>query len=142
MEPNASARPFGPEALDDEMPKVIADFLALGHVDNIVAMFRQDRRSYQWTGQLLTDSRYSVHLGVSVLFEHLVALCPQDVPLAIPSLAKQLDHPIDWVRGEAISVLGLIGTEESLALVRSHLRDPSPQVVEVARDILGLSSHA
>ena len=111
------------------MPKVIADFLALGHVDNIVAMFRQDRRSYQWTGQLLTDKRYSVRLGVSVLFEHLVALCPQDVPLAIPSLAKQLDHPIDWVRGEAISVLGLIGTEDALALVRSHLRDPSPQVV-------------
>ena len=141
MGPNSTAKPSSSTVSDDELQQVIADFLALGHVDNIVAMFRQDLRYYQWTGRLLTDSRYSVRLGVSVLFEHLAALCPQDVALAIPSLAGQLDNPIDWIRGEAVSVLGLIGGEEALTLVSSHLRDPSPQVAEVAHDILGLPLH-
>lgn len=141
MELNSTAKPSSPTVSDDELLQVIADFLALGHVDNIVAMFRQDRRYYQWAGRLLADSRYSVRLGVSVLFESLAAHCPQDAALAIPSLARQLDNPIDWIRGEAVSVLGLIGGEEALALVRTHLDDSSPQVVEVARDILGLPLH-
>ncbi len=123
---------------DDELLQVIVDFLALGHVDNIVAMFRQETRYYQWTGRMLADNRYSVRLGVSVLFERLAILCPEDVALAIPSLAEQLDNPIDWIRGEAVSVLGLIGTEDAISLVRSQLLDSSPQVVEVVRDILGL----
>ena len=141
MGPNFTATPSTPIVSDDELLQVIADFLALGHVDNIIAMFRQDLRYYQWTGRLLTDNRYSVRLGVSVLFEQLATLCPQDVVLAIPSLARQLDHPVDWIRGEAVSVLGLIGGDEALALVRTCLHDPSPQVVEVTRDILGITQH-
>jgi HEAT repeat protein len=78
---------------------------------------------------------------VSVLFEQLVTLCPHYLPLALPSLAAQLDNPIDWVRGEAVSVLGIIGSEAALALVRSRLDDASPQVAEIAHDILGLPFH-
>jgi len=121
-----------------ELQRVIADFLALGHVDNIVALFRQDPATFAWTGQLLTDERFSVRLGVSVLFEHLTCLCPDLCPLAIPSLVAQLTHPIDWVRGEAASVLAIIGTDEALAPLRPLLADPSPQVVELVGDILGI----
>lgn len=129
------------EVSDEDLLLVIADFLAMGHVENIVAMFRQDQRLFDWTGHLLTDNRLSVRLGVSVLFEHLVGLCPEKMPLAVPSLARQLDHPTDWVRGEAASVLAIIGSEEALSLVHPLLNDPSPQVREVAHDILGFSSH-
>ncbi len=127
---------------DTELQQVIADFLALGHVDNIVAMFRQEPAYYRWTGQLLTDERFAVRLGVSVLFEHLAALCPEHTSLAIPSLAAKLHHPVDWVRGEAASVLGIIGTEEGLALLHPLIHDASPQVAEIVRDILGMSRHA
>ena len=129
------------EVSDEDLFEVIADFLALGHVENIVAMFRQDQRLFAWTGRLLADNRLSVRLGVSVLFEYLVALCPEKTPLAIPSLARQLGHPTDWVRGEAASVLALIGGDEALSLVPPLLNDPSPQVREVAFDILGISPH-
>jgi HEAT repeat protein len=130
-----------PEVSDDELLQVIADFLAMGHVENIVAMFRQEPRYFAWTGQLLTDERFAVRLGVAVLFEHLIDLCPEHLPLAIPGLVDQLRHPEAWVRGEAVSVLGMIGTEAALAPLPAMQGDSSPQVVEIVRDILGLPAH-
>jgi len=129
------------EVSDAELLQVIADFLAMGHVDNIVALFRQEPRLFSWTGLLLADDRFAVRLGVSVLFEHLAVLCPDHLPLAIPSLSDQLDNPVDWVRGEAASVLGIIGTEEARALIRPLLSDPSPQIVEIVHDILEIPRH-
>ena len=38
---------------DEELRKVIGDFLELGHVDNIAAMFRQDRALYRLCGKIL-----------------------------------------------------------------------------------------
>jgi hypothetical protein len=126
---------------DDELRRVIADFLSLGHVDNIIAMFRQEPRYLAWTGQLLEDERFAVRLGVSVLFEHLVELCPHHLPLAVPGLIAQLHHPVAWVRGEAASVLGLVATDEALDALPALLDDSSPQVVEIVRDILEPPSH-
>ncbi len=121
---------------DAELLQVIADFLNMGHVENIVAMYRQDRRYYDWTGDLLTDERFAVRLGVSVLFEYLVEDGPDDVALAVSSLVRQLTNEKSWVRGEAVNVLGIIGSREALEWVKTMLADPDDQVVEVARDIL------
>lgn len=123
---------------DTDLQQVIADFLAMGHVDNIVAMVRQEPHYLAWTGRLLEDERFAVRLGVAVLFEHLVELCPQHLCLAVPGLKVQLAHPVAWVRGEAASVLSLIASEEALASLQALLHDPSPQVVELVRDLLGL----
>jgi len=130
-----------PEVSDEALLQVIADFLAMGHVDNIIAMFRQEPRYFAWTGSLLTDERFAVRLGVSVLFEHLSALSPEHLPLAVPGLVEQLNHPVEWVRGEAASVLAIIGTGPALAALPPLLDDPSPQVREIASDILGLPAH-
>ncbi len=124
------------EVSDTELLRVIADFLEMGHVENIVAMFKQERKYYGWTGRLLTDERFAVRLGVSVLFEYLREERPEEIGLAVPSLKEQLEHEAAWVRGEAVSVLGIIGTREALDAVRTMLDDPAPQVREVARDIV------
>jgi hypothetical protein len=129
------------EVSDEELRRVIADFLAMGHVDNIVAMVRQEPRYLTWTGLLLEDERFSVRIGVSVLFEYLTELCPRHLPLAVPGLVEQLRHPVDWVRGEAASVLGIIATKEALAFLPPLLHDASPQVIEIVRDILETSTH-
>ncbi|HEB69112.1 MAG TPA: HEAT repeat domain-containing protein [Desulfobulbus sp.] len=121
---------------DEELLAVMADFLEMGHVENIVAMYKQEPRYYQWTGKLLTDERFVVRLGISVLFEYLVEQRPAEVRLAIPSLRKQLENPDSLIRGEAVNVLGIIGTPDALALVEKMVQDPDSQVVEVARDIL------
>jgi len=121
---------------DAELLQVMADFLEMGHVENIVAMYKQEPRYYEWTGELLTDERFAVRLGVAVLFEYLVAERPGEVALAVPSLVRQLENPESWVRGEALNVLGIIGGEKAMAMVEKMTGDPDDQVVEIARDIL------
>lgn len=127
---------------DEELLKVIADFLEMGHVENIVEMFKQDPRYYQWTGKLLTDERFAVRLGVSVLFEYLVAERPEDVEKAIPSLAAVLPHDMEWVRGEAVSVLSIIGSAEAFSHIQTMVNDPSPQVRAMVKDILQEEIHS
>ena len=48
------------EVSDEELKKVIADFLEMGHIENIVAMFRRYSKYYSWTGELLRDERFNV----------------------------------------------------------------------------------
>lgn len=128
------------EISDTEIKKVIGDFLDMGHVENIVAMFRQESRYYGWTGEILNDPRFQVRLGVSVLFEELRAVQPDKIDLATPSLLALL-HAVpplpSYVRGEAVSVLAIIGSEAAMNAVREMAADPDPQVAEVAMDILG-----
>jgi hypothetical protein len=126
----------GSEVSDRELKRVIADFLDQGHVENIVAMFRREPLYYSWTGELISDERFSVRLGVSVLFEELRELQPEKLELAVPSLVEVLSSSEPLYRGEAVSVLGLINTAEALAAVRRLADDPSPQVREMVQLIL------
>lgn len=121
---------------DGELKKVIADFLEMGHVENIVAMFRREPLYYTWVGEILDDERFSVRLGLSVLFEELKSLQPERLALAIPSLSRVLTHEFPLLRGEAVSLLGIIGTREAIELVQEMRGDPNPQVREMAEMIL------
>ena len=121
---------------DQELKKVIADFLDQGHVENIVAMFCREPEYYTWVGDLLQDERFSVRLGLSVLFEELQTIQPKKLPLAINSLAEILQHNEPLFRGEAISLLGLIGTEEALSHIRHCSDDQNPQVREMVELVL------
>jgi hypothetical protein len=128
------------EVSDAELKKVIGDFLDMGHVDNIAAMFRREPGYYDWTGEILNDPRFQVRLGVSVLFEELRLLQPEKIGLAIPSLLALL-HAVppapSYARGEAVSVLAIIGNDAAMAAVQDMAVDSDPLVAEVARDILG-----
>lgn len=124
------------EVSDQELKKVIADFLDQGHVENIVAMFRREPKYYAWTGEILSDERFSVRLGISVLFEELRAIQPDEVTLAIPSLTTLLHAEEPLIRGEAVSVLGIIGSSEAMAAIRQLQNDPSPQVREMVQLVL------
>jgi HEAT repeat protein len=125
-----------PPVGDDELKTVIADFIDQGLVENIVIMFRRDSRYYTWTGELLRDPRLSVRLGLSVLFEELKLQQPDMLELAIPSLAELLATDQPLLRGEALSLLGIIGGTVAENLVRRHLYDPDPQVREMAQLVL------
>ena len=121
---------------DDELKKVIADFLEMGHVENIIAMFRREPLYYNWVGEILDDERFSVRLGISVLFEELKSLQPERLALAIPSIARVLTHESPLLRGEAVGLLGIIGTSQAIELVREMRGDPNPQVREMVEMIL------
>ncbi len=124
------------EVSDQELKKVIADFLDQGHVDNIVAMFRHEPKYYSWAGEILSDERFNVRLGVTVLFEELLTIQPDQLELAIPSLVKILHSERPLLRGEAVSILGIIGTKEAMAQIHRLHDDPSPQVREMVQLVL------
>ncbi len=119
-----------------EMITVIADFLEMGHVENIMAMFKQDASLYALSGELLRDERFMVRMGMAVLFEELKGIRPQEVVLAIPALLPILAEETVWMRGEAVNLLAIIGTSEALAYIKPLADDPEPQVREMVADIL------
>jgi HEAT repeat protein len=119
-----------------DLLKVIGDFLELGHVENIVAMFRQDTSLYSLAGDLIRDERYGVKLGTAVLFEELAAVRPNETSLAIPSLLPLLRDENPVLRGEAATLLGIIGSPAALQPLQSLADDPDPQVREITADII------
>ena len=123
------------EVSDTELKKVIADFLEMGHVDNIIAMFRKEPRYYGWCGELLKDERFNVRLGLTILFEELHSQKDAQTSLAIPALACLLKDESPLIRGEAIGILGIIGTEEAINLIETMKNDSSTQV----REMVGLA---
>ncbi len=124
------------EVSDKELKTVIADFLEMGHVENIIAMFKRNPAYYSWTGEILDDERFAVRVGVAILFEELKKLQPEKLSLAIPSLCKLLRAESANIRGEAIGILGTIATEEALSHIRQMASDPSPQVREMVDLVL------
>ena len=121
---------------DEELLKVIKDFLEMGHVDNIVAMFHQDSRYLEWTGAILDDERFNVRLGISILFEELKLRTPDHTDKAIPSLLPLLKSEQPNIRGEAVSVLGIIGGAKARSHIEGMTSDPQPQVRELALEIM------
>jgi hypothetical protein len=123
-----------------DLLKVVGDFLELGHVENIVAMFKQDSGLYDLTGDLIRDERFAVRLGTAVLFETLAREVPDRAPLAIPSLLPLLQDKNPVLRGESATILGIIGTAAALQPLQSLVADPDPQVREITADILNEAS--
>ncbi len=119
------------EVSDEELKKVIGDFLEMGHVENIVAMFKREPLYYDWTGELLLDDRFNVRLGLAILFEDLQLIQPDKTPLAIPSLQPLLKNESPLIRGETIGILGLIGSPKAIELIHQAKDDDSPQVREM-----------
>lgn len=119
-----------------ELIAVIADFLEMGHVENIMAMFKQDPALYGLSGELLRDERFMVRMGMAVLFEEMKGIRPQEMALAIPALLPVLAEETPWMRGEAVNLLGIIGTPEALAQIKPLADDPEPQIREMVADIL------
>ena len=124
------------DGYDIDLVKVIGDFLELGHVENIVAMFKQDRSLYSLTGDLLRDERFAVRLGVAVLFEELAVIKPADLRLTIPVLLPLLEETNPILRGEAATILGIIGGQEAIGNLQILQNDPDQQVLEIVTDIL------
>lgn len=124
------------EVGDRELLRVIKDFLEMGHVDNIVAMFFREPRYLTWTGDILDDDRFTVRLGVAVLFEELQKRRCSHLHLAVPSLTELLGSEQPLLRGEALGVLATIGDESLYRQAEQMLADENSQVREIAADII------
>jgi len=119
-----------------DLLQVVGDFLELGHVENIVAMYKQDTGLYNLAGDLIRDERFAVRLGTAVLFEELAVVQPNEIFLAIPSLLPLLQEENPLLRGEAATILGIIGSPAALQHLLPLADDPDPQVREIIIDII------
>lgn len=126
------------ESSRQQLREVIADFLELGHLENIVAMFKQDPSCLALTGELIQDERFRVRMGVAVLFEELVPLMPEPMlDGAVPSLQGLSAHAAAYVRGDAAHILATIGSSTAFAALAGFRADPDPEVAAIVREALG-----
>jgi len=94
--------------------KMVADYMEGGFLDNIIAMFRQDKNLYFLVGSLLADERQRVRIGMIALVETLIDEDYVNVLTAIPGIAEQLINPNPTIRGDAAYLLGIIGHKDAL----------------------------
>ena len=121
---------------DQELLKVIGDFLEKGLAENIVAMFKKEPELHRLSGELLKDERFMVRMGVAVLYEELAVMRPAEIALAIPGLRPLLTDQTTYIRGEACNILGIINNSAGRELLAGMADDPDPQVREIVADFL------
>ena len=121
---------------DQEMKEMLIDYMGRGFLDNIIALFRQDATVYQFIADMLGDDNIRVRLGATALVEELAQEHRDELKTAIPGLIALLRHENPTIRGDAVSVLGMIRDETSVAALQACLKDDHPGVREAAREAL------
>ena len=121
---------------DHEMKAMLIEYMGKGFLDNIIAMFRQDRSLFRFVADMLGAGDLRVRLGTVALVEELAAEHGSELRAAVPGLIELLNHGNPTVRGDAASVLGTIKDRSARAALEACLQDSHPGVREAARDAL------
>lgn len=118
---------------NNELRKMIADYMEKGFLENIIDMFRHDSDLYYMIAYLMRDERIRVRLGVTALVE---TLSEKDGNLkkAIPNLIENLKNESPTIRGDSAYLLGIIGGKESIPYLIPLLNDPVSNVREIVQE--------
>ena len=127
---------------DAEMRAMLIEYMGKGFLDNIIAMFRQDRSLYRFVADMLGDDQIRVRLGATALVEELVREHRDGFADAVPGIITLLKHENPTIRGDALSVLGTIGARDARGAIEACLSDVHPGVREAAQEALGAISEA
>ncbi len=127
--------------LDHEMKAMLIEYMGNGFLENIIALFKQDRSLYRFIADMLGDDNLRVRLGATALVEELVAEHREELKEAVPGIIELLRHENPTMRGDAASVLGIIKDPAAINALRVCLHDVHPGVREVARDALSEIEH-
>jgi HEAT repeat protein len=121
---------------DNEMRAMLIEYMGKGFLDNIIAMFRQDRALYRFVADMLGDEQMRVRLGATALVEELVEEHREELNDAVPGLIALLKHENPTVRGDVLSVLGTISAPAAKSAIEACLADVHPGVREAAQEAL------
>ncbi len=113
---------------------MIADYMEKGFLENIIDMFKHDKTLYPLIGQLMTDERMRVRLGIAALVETLAKEDPHNITGAIESITQLLKETNSTTRGDAAHLLGIIGDTSALPHLEHVLKDTDAQVREIAQE--------
>ena len=114
-----------------ELKKMITDYMENGFLENIIDMFKHDNSLYPLIGELMTDERVRVRLGMSALVETLKEKDPENIYSALPNILPLLRHNEPVIRGDAAYLLGIIGHEESIPLLEKTAGDDTNKEVRL-----------
>ena len=124
----------GAEQID--LIKMIADYMEGGFLDNIIAMFRQDGNLYAHVGELLTDERMKVRIGVTALLETLKTEDPENVRKAMPYILPLLQNKNPVIRGDTAYLIGLIGNNEEIPALQKLIGDEDENVRSIVSEAI------
>ncbi|MEK6580907.1 MAG: HEAT repeat domain-containing protein [Nitrospirota bacterium] len=118
-----------------ELKTMIADYMEKGFLENIIDMFKHDSSLYSLVGELMTDERVRVRLGMSALVETLGKEAPEHIKKAVSGMLPLLKNPEPVIRGDAAYLLGIIGDSDSISLLREIAdNDGNPEVRLIAKE--------
>jgi hypothetical protein len=121
---------------DSDIKRMIADYMEKGFLENIIDMFRHDETLYPLIGELMTDERMRVRLGMTALVETLVKEDPDRIALSVHGIAALLRGGNATIRGDAAYLLGIIGHRDALPFLSELLGDDNADVKETAREAM------
>jgi HEAT repeat protein len=118
------------------LKKLIADHMEDGYLENIIDMFKHDSSLYEYVGELMTDERLRVRIGVSALIETLREEDPENVSKAIPSLLPLLKDQDPIRRGDAAHILGMIGNKDAIPFLKEIENDEDENVRTIVKEAI------
>lgn len=121
---------------DHEMKDMLIEYMGKGFLDNIIALFKEDPLLYRFVPDMIGNENIRVRLGATALVEELAELHRDQAKAAVPGLVALLKDENPTIRGDAASVLGVIGDGAAREALMSSLEDSHPGVRESARDAL------
>lgn len=121
---------------DREMRAMLIEYMEKGFLDNIIALFRQDRSLCRFIADMVGDEQLRVRLGATALVEELAGEHREALGAAVPGLIGLLKHENPTIRGDALSVLGIIKAPAARAAIETCLSDVHSGVRESAHDAL------
>ena len=119
-----------------DIKKLIADYMEDGMLDNIVDMFKHDKDLYAYIGELMSDERIMVRIGVSALIETLREEDSKNVSRALPSIIPLLEDQNPIIRGDAAYLLGIIGHTDAIPFLRKSLQDEHAHIKTIGKEAL------
>jgi HEAT repeat protein len=124
------------EADQTDLKKMIADHMEGGFLDNIIDMFRHDQNLYAYVGELLTDERMRVRIGITALLETLKTEEPDKVHKATPYILPLLQNQNPVIRGDAAYLIGLIGNINDIPDLQKLTDDENENVRSIVAEAI------
>jgi len=113
-------------------PESFKKIVKEGDADKLAGMMVADDEIYAGALELISDSDWSVRMGMMVVLEEVAERSPDLVRRAYPHLTDMLDHEDDIQRGDTAYLLGLIGDASVLGSLQMLLNDANAEVAEAA----------
>lgn len=119
-----------------DLKKMIADYMENGCLENITDMFKYDKSLYVYIGDLMTDERMRVRIGVIALIETLKREDLENISKTIPYIIPLLKDENPVIRGDAAYLLGIIGDKHAIPFLEEMKNDEDTNVRIIAEEAI------